>query len=274
MKEYISKKYEIVARLQLRGKHFEFWLPIRDFPNYEVSTEGRIRNRLTGKEKNIRTDGCISLWKDNRQTVCNAGKWVIGAFCKNPFCRGKIIHIDGDSANNKISNLEYADDERSEIPLSDFKPIPNHEKYLISIRGDIFSTITGIILRRKYDAQGYVTVNLGANFTTRVHRLVAMTFIPNPYNLPCVNHINGNKNDNTVKNLEWCTAKQNQEHAVRTGLHPIGSACSYSLLKEEYIPWIRKMHEVGISMQLISRVYDVSIGAIRDVLQRKNWKHC
>ena len=49
MKEYISKKYEIVARLQLRGKHFEFWLPIKDFPNYEVSTEGRVRNIRTRK---------------------------------------------------------------------------------------------------------------------------------------------------------------------------------------------------------------------------------
>ena len=55
--------------------------------------------------------------------------------------------------------------------------------------------------------------------TKRVHRLVAETFIPNPDNLPEVNHIDGDKFNNTVKNLEWCTDRQNKDHAKAYDLY-------------------------------------------------------
>ena len=61
----------------------------------------------------------------------------------------------------------------------------------------------------------------GKQKNCRVHRLVAEHFIPNPDNLPCINHIDGDKHNNHVSNLEWCTYQANMQHAVRTGLtHP------------------------------------------------------
>ena len=59
----------------------------------------------------------------------------------------------------------------------------------------------------------------GKNKTLLVARLVTMTFVPNPYCKPCVNHIDGNTSNNRPSNLEWCTYAENSEHAFRTGLH-------------------------------------------------------
>ena len=70
---------------------------------------------------------------------------------------------------------------------------------------------------------GYLQVNLYKNDKTKsrlVHRLVASAFIPNNENKPQVNHINGDKTDNKISNLEWATAKENSQHAIKTGLKP------------------------------------------------------
>ena len=58
----------------------------------------------------------------------------------------------------------------------------------------------------------------GKNSNKSIHRLVANAFIPNPNNYPYVNHKDGNKSNNNVTNLEWCTAKQNLQHAIDIGL--------------------------------------------------------
>jgi len=67
---------------------------------------------------------------------------------------------------------------------------------------------------------GYLRVHIRKpiNKNKRVHRLVAESFIPNPMNLPIVNHLDGDKHNNCASNLEWCTAKENTNHAIKTGL--------------------------------------------------------
>lgn len=78
-------------------------------------------------------------------------------------------------------------------------------------------TLKERILKLSYDQDGYVLYGLSKYNkvkTYKAHRLVASYFIPNPDNLPMVNHKNGIKHDNRVENLEWCDAFYNSQHAI------------------------------------------------------------
>jgi hypothetical protein len=77
------------------------------------------------------------------------------------------------------------------------------------------------ILKPQIDHKGYERLRFTVQrerMSARVHRLVAQTFIPNPFNKPQVNHIDGNKCNNNVSNLEWVTNKENAHHAIKAGM--------------------------------------------------------
>lgn len=103
-----------------------------------------------------------------------------------------------------------------------WKDIQGYEGlYAVSDTGIVKTFIYNKILKPRIQ-QGYKTVVLYRNKKSkafRVHRLVAMTFLENPNNYEQVNHIDGNKLNNNVSNLEWCTAKQNTHHAIKNGLY-------------------------------------------------------
>ena len=93
---------------------------------------------------------------------------------------------------------------------------PNNRNYLISTLGRVRGR-SGRILHPAKHRQGYLCLKVGRSHCL-VHRLVAETFIPNPEHKATVNHINGDKSDNGVVNLEWATQQENNQHAHRTGL--------------------------------------------------------
>lgn len=104
---------------------------------------------------------------------------------------------------------------KGEILTEDWKYIEGSDNAYISTLGHIQRNGKDVIPVE--DAEGYLRANVGKK-RDRVHRYVALAFIPNPQHKPYVNHIDGNKKNNSVNNLEWVTAKENSEHASRTGL--------------------------------------------------------
>lgn len=93
--------------------------------------------------------------------------------------------------------------------------------YAVNETGDVYSLRKSRTLSPKKNHDGYLRIQLwSANQCefVAIHRLIAETFIPNPNNKPFVNHIDGNKANNTVVNLEWCTQKENIAHAWGNGL--------------------------------------------------------
>jgi hypothetical protein len=99
------------------------------------------------------------------------------------------------------------------------KSVPGYEGlYSVSNDGRVFSHIRNRELKPKIDRYGYKVVSLYKDGKTRcftVHRIVAITFIPNPFSKSSVNHINEIKTDNRVENLEWVTVKENDNHGTR-----------------------------------------------------------
>lgn len=96
-----------------------------------------------------------------------------------------------------------------------WKQIQYEANYEISEEGQVRNKETLQIKSLRYSNKGYARVTLyPSGKTYSVHRLVADAFIENPKNLPSVNHKDGNKKNNKLSNLEWCTPKQNTRHAI------------------------------------------------------------
>ena len=107
------------------------------------------------------------------------------------------------------------------LNIEEWKQIPNLS-YEISSLGKI-RNLQGKVLKTYIQNSGYEQIKInyqGLHIHRSIHRLVAEAFIPNPLNKKYVNHIDGNKLNNTVDNLEWCTNSENILHARKTGLNP------------------------------------------------------
>ena len=215
----------------------EVWKPIQGLEDsYAISNYGRIKslarfslNGRNQKDRIIKLRDCVTITLG--QKACSIDVLVAEAFIRPLKDYDCIIHLDGNTHNCQLDNLQIKDTNTMGV---DFTDIPGFNGYQASRDGiirrkpnkfinkrGIISNVRCLIMKPHPDPDGYLrtsaTVN-GKHMSVSVHRLVALTFIPNPENKPTVNHKNGNKLDNSVENLEWATQEEQNHHAIATGL--------------------------------------------------------
>ena len=148
--------------------------------------------------------------------------------------------------------------------------------YKVSSEGVVVGTprtgTKGGVVKWYKTTHGYMEYHLcknGKRHHMSTHRLVAKHFIPNPNNKPFVNHIDGNKLNNNVENLEWVTHEENMQHAVRTGLlNNKGNNHPRNKLTDKEVYQIRELHRYGIYNQKeISEIYNVTPANINYIVR-------
>lgn len=146
------------------------------------------------------------------------------------------------------------------MPCEQWKPIEGYEEtYEVSSLGNVRNIRTGRLLKLLKHSKGYRRVHLhlnGCRTTYYVHRLVAYQFIPNVSNKPEVNHIDGQKTNNVVQNLEWVTMSEN---------NALFSRCRAKSMKEK----IRLANIFSLSEFLSEIPRDILLRKIRKQLTPK-----
>ncbi len=131
---------------------------------------------------------------------------------------------------------------------------------------------------------GYLTVGFTVDnktITKKAHSLVALAFIPNPENKPCINHIDGNKLNNNDWNLEWCTYSENSKHAHSLGLNPsfmenrmsgAGEENPAAILTQIQVDEIRSKYiPYKYPSRKLAEEYGVSCSCITHILNNTSW---
>ena len=217
---------------KITGPDDEIWRPISLI--HEVSNYGRVKNIVSDTlSKIVQGNQHVANVVSIQEKQLRVEELVASAFLG--WTSGPITHIDGNMSNDRLSNLTLSVCPPT-LPGEIWKGVIGYEgRYMISSkgrfytvprkeqRGDSYVTIHGRILDADYDQDGYLRITLTGDNQSRfdafIHRLVAQTFIPNPGDLPQVNHKDGVKTNNCVDNLEWVSNQQNVDHAWQSGLN-------------------------------------------------------
>lgn len=175
----------------------------------------------------------------------------------------------------------------------DFRPIPGFEgHYEVNEVGDIRSVermiqrrgappmfVSGKMLR-PFDGDGYLFVKLNRPGRTAktfaVHRAVALAFLGKPIGRNCVNHLDGNKQNNHPSNLEWTTQSQNMKHAWANGLcrgvkKELGDRHHAAKLTNDQVVEARRRYGAGERAKALAEEYGLTRTAMHSMLTGKTW---
>ena len=150
--------------------------------------------------------------------------------------------------------------------------------YSITDEGKVYSHISQKYLAPRRSKNGYVSVSLQKKGmkprSFSIHRLVLSHFGEQVNDKLCVNHKDGNKLNNHISNLEWCTYSENILHADKNGLRKVkrGETHSWSILSDHDVSKIRELYEKGLSQYKIARQYSISQGNVSLIVNYINRK--
>lgn len=166
------------------------------------------------------------------------------------------------------------------VPLKDeiLKPMKEYNYlYGITNKGRVINLITNTVLTNKINnGYWYTTIQINKKiYNVRIHRMIALYFVKGrtkEYN--CVNHIDGNKLNNSLYNLEWVSVTINNYHMHEMGLVKKGSRHSSSKINEEIAMKIYNEHHInGLNYNQIRDKYNISKSIIGKVCRKERWKH-
>ena len=173
--------------------------------------------------------------------------------------------------------------------MAEWRTTPLRDSYEVSDEGEVRSVdrmITGNgkpylrkgrVLTPLRHNRGYLQVSLGQGCRVLIHALVMEAFVGPREEGMDINHINGDKTDNRLINLEYCSRSQKMAHAVRIGLMPPppvrrGTANDHKCkLSEDDVRAIRKWREEGGGIAQIARHYKVGETTVRHIVNRTSW---
>ena len=167
-----------------------------------------------------------------------------------------------------LEELYEIDDEGNVYALPRIKRTPTTE-YLSKERK----------LKPYNNGYGYMLVDMrknGKRYMRLVHRLVADAFLPNPDNLPQINHIDGNNSNNKLSNLEWCTCSENQYHAFKNNLKPCNFNHPNSKLKLEEVLYIKNNYcknKKGFGIRSLAKKFGVCDATVRQIIIGSSYKN-
>ena len=148
-------------------------------------------------------------------------------------------------------------------------------KYLVTKDGKVWSEHTNRFLKPCNNA-GYQNISLGGGAKNKrfIHRLVAEVYLENPNNYTYVNHINNDKSDNRVENLEWCTQQMNIDHCVEQGRNQVGESHCNSKVTEEQVREIRSIYSrKEMSQRLLGEKYGLCQQTVGEIVNNLIWRH-
>jgi DNA-directed RNA polymerase II subunit RPB2 len=220
------------------------WKIINNYDNYSISNKGEVKNNTTRRilKYYIRNGyNSVTLSKDNCKKTFNIHNLVAEHFLKKPTNKGYVVnHIDEDKLNNNLDNLEYityrdntlysANSDRNKntnsYNIEEFVDIPHYTRYKASKIGEIYSTNIKRLCRITILPNGYHKIKLKDDNNVYkdlyIHVIVAMTYLNyTPSENYVINHIDGNKGNNSIDNLEVITHKDNMKHSVMINNHKL-----------------------------------------------------